>query len=217
MTIDSGLPCPLCGRQGAPRILYDAGRAYHRCTQCDLIFVASEHRPAPLTEVMRYLEHDNDRDDPEYLRFLRRLADPLCRRVPRGARGLDFGCGPVPVLAEWLTTQGRPTAAYDPLFHPDEHLLEQRFDFVTCTEVAEHAHDPAAMFGRLGSLLHPSGTLAVMTRFHPGDAPFAAWWYRRDITHVCFYDAVTMRWIAAHHGWSLELPVPDVALFAAPA
>lgn len=217
MTSDIALPCPLCGWQGAPRILLDAGRAYHRCVRCNLVFVAPAHRPAPLAEVMRYLEHDNQRDDAGYLGFLRRVADPVCERTAPGARGLDFGCGPVPVLAEWLTAQGRPTVAYDPLFHADESLLERRYDFVTCTEVVEHAHDPAMTFARLAALVRPGGLLAVMTRFHSPAAPFESWWYRRDVTHVCFYDASTMRWIAGYHGWALELPAPDVALFTVPS
>lgn len=178
-----------------------------------MIFLVPGAHPALLDEVLRYLEHDNRRDDPEYLRFLRRLGDPLCAAVRPGARGLDFGCGPVPVLGEWLTAQGRPTASYDPLFHPGDHLLRERYDFVACSEVVEHAHDPAAMFRQLDALLAPGGTLGVMTRFHSVDVPFATWWYRRDPTHVCFYSPSTMQWIAQRFAWALELPVPDVALF----
>lgn len=208
--------CPLCGDVDAPHLLDDPPRVYHRCTTCDLVFVHPDAHPRPLDEVLRYMTHRNVRDDPGYLVFLRRLGDPVCTRVAEGQRGLDFGCGPVPVLAEWLSGQRRPTGAYDPLFHPDERLLHAPYDFVTCTEVVEHAHDPAAMFAQLARLVRPGGLLAVMTRFHRDDTPFAQWWYRRDPTHVCFYSAATMQWIAARRSWALELPVPDVALFRVP-
>ena len=194
-------------------MLRDGARAYFQCTDCDLIFLDPAAHPSPLDEVLRYLEHDNRRDDPEYLRFLRRLGDPLCGAVPAGARGLDFGCGPVPLLAEWLTAQGRPTAWHDPLFHPADDVLRERYDFVACSEVVEHAHDPAALFLQLGALLRPNGTLGVMTRFHTAEVPFATWWYRRDPTHVCFYSTATMQWIAGRYGWSLAIPAANVALF----
>lgn len=86
-------------------------------------------------------------------------------------------------------------------------------DFIACSEVVEHLHDPAATFTLFASLLSSGGARGVMTRFLPGDTPFADWWYRRDPTHVCFYAASTMRWIATRHAWSLELARPDVALF----
>lgn len=194
-------------------ILDDAGRGYHRCAECDLVFLDPRHRLAPLGEVMRYLEHDNRRDDPAYLDFLRRVGDPVRARLPRGARGLDFGCGPVPVLGEWFTANDHPTASYDPLFHADDALLAERYDFVTCSEVVEHAHDPAVLFETLRSLVAPGGILGVMTRFHGLEAPFDRWWYRRDPTHVCFYSGRTMEWIAAGFGWTLELPRAHVALF----
>jgi hypothetical protein len=161
----------------------------------------------------RYDLHQNNPEDPDYVAFLRRLADPMVERLRPGARGLDFGCGPAPVLAAILTAAGFPCEAYDPFYFPDPGPLSHQHDFIACSEVVEHLHDPAATFTHFASLLSSGGTLGVMTRFLPEDTPFADWWYRRDPTHVCFYAASTMRWIATRHGWSLELPRPDVALF----
>ena len=197
--------------------LEEPGRTYSRCTVCRLIHLHAEYRPRPLAEVRRYLEHRNDGADPGYVAFLRRLADPVCAVVPVGARGLDCGCGPAPVLSDLLTASGRPTAAYDPLFFPDDTLFDTQYDFVTCSEVVEHAHDPAALFQRLADVVRPGGTIGVMTRLYGVEAPFKRWWYRRDPTHVCFYDADTMRWIAGHRGWTLSLPAPHVALFTTAA
>lgn len=170
-----------------------------------------------LAEVVRYQEHNNEADDPGYEAFLRKLGDPMLERLPIGARGLDFGCGPTPVLARVLTGAGRPCAAYDPLFLPDEALLDRVYDFVTATEVLEHLHDPAAVFDRFARLLARGGHLGVMTRFYGHEAPFDRWWYRRDPTHVCFFVEDTMRWIAADRGWTVEIPRPHVAIFAVPS
>jgi SAM-dependent methyltransferase len=195
----------------------DGPREYRRCEECALIFVPAAMRLTPLAEVMRYVEHDNRRDDPRYVQFLRRLADPLRDRLVPGARGLDFGSGPVPVLGELLTAAGLPTVSYDPVFAADESLLEHRYDFIACSEVVEHLHEPGAVFERFARLLRPGGTLGIMTRFYGHEAPFDVWWYRRDPTHVCFYREETMAWIADRHRWRVELPVPNVALFGGAA
>ncbi|MEQ8700574.1 MAG: methyltransferase domain-containing protein, partial [Bauldia litoralis] len=101
-------------------------------------------------------------------------------------------------------------------FLPDTGPLEETYDFITCTEVAEHFHRPAAEFDRLDSLLRPGGWLAVMTCFQTDDDRFATWHYRTDPTHVVFYREATLRTIAAQHGWSCDIPVKDVALMRKP-
>lgn len=206
--------CPLCTGGATAPFHSDGAREYRVCTVCALIFVPAALRLTPLEEVVRYVQHENRRDDPRYVAFLRRLADPLRARLAPGDRGLDFGCGPVPVLGELLTSDGHPTSSYDPVFAPDESLLDESYDFISCSEVVEHLHDPAGVFERFARILRPGGTLGVMTRFYGHEAPFESWWYRRDPTHVCFYREVTMHWIAQRHGWEVEFPAPHVALFA---
>jgi hypothetical protein len=209
--------CPLCAHPAGAVYFEDQARRYFRCDRCALIHLDAGQLPTHAEEAERYRLHDNRSDDPDYVEFLRRLGDPVCDVVPVGARGLDFGCEPVPVLGEFLIARGRPTAAYDPLFFPDETVLSTQYDFVTCSEVVEHAHDPGALFARLGSLVRAGGTIGVMTRLYDPVPAFADWWYRRDLTHVCFYHTDTMRWIAGHHGWTLKLPVPNVAVFTTAA
>ena len=96
-------------------------------------------------------------DDPGYRRFLSKLADPLRGRLAPGAHGLDYGCGPGPALAAMLREAGHEMALYDPVYYPDTAPLQARYDFVTCTEVAEHFHAPAQEFDRMGALLRPGG------------------------------------------------------------
>ncbi|WP_269140150.1 class I SAM-dependent methyltransferase [Pseudothauera nasutitermitis] len=163
-----------------------------------------------------YDTHRNAPDDPGYRRFLARIAEPLMQRLSGSAEGLDYGCGPGPALAAMLAEGGHRVACYDPYYCPDAAVLARDYDFITCTEVAEHFHDPAAEFVRLAGLLRPGGWLAVMTCFQTDDARFANWHYRRDPTHVVFYREETFAWLAGHLGWHLEVPAKDVALLRRP-
>ena len=161
-------------------------------------------------ERAHYLTHENRVDDAGYRAFLARLADPLLARLPPGARGLDYGCGPGPALAAMLREAGHDVALYDPFFAPGADVLDLSYDFVTCTEVAEHFHDPACEFDCLAAMLRPGGVLAVMTMFHTDDALFEAWHYRLDPTHVVFYRPETFAWLAAHLDLTSEIVRKDV-------
>ena len=120
-----------------------------------------------------------------------------------GARGLDYGSGPGPTLSLMLEEEGYPTETYDPFFSPNAAVLEQRYDFLTCSETAEHFYEPAIEFEQLVKLLLPEGHLALMTLLLQDISRFSDWWYRRDPTHVCFYQPSTIRWIAQR--WNLRI------------
>jgi SAM-dependent methyltransferase len=188
------------------------GLRYWRCARCEATFLDPAHRPAPARERAHYLGHDNDAADEGYRRFLGKLARPLLARLAPGRDGLDYGCGPGPALAGMLREAGHRVRLYDPFFFPDPAALERSYDFIACSEAAEHFHRPAEEFVTLDRLLRPGGWLAVMTCFQTDDARFADWHYRRDPTHVVFYRAATLRRIADRHGWRCEIPVKDVAL-----
>lgn len=205
--------CPLCGAVAHGAITTGDAREYFRCAGCALVFLHPAQRLSAADEKARYELHRNDPADADYVAFLRRLADPIAARLQPGARGLDFGCGPAPVLSQLLTGSGLPCAAYDPFFHPNESLLRERYDYVVCSEVVEHAHDAAAMFATLHSLLRPGGVLGVMTRFYPECDAFGDWWYRRDPTHVCFYNEASMRWITTRHASTVDFPCANIAIF----
>lgn len=171
----------------------------------------------PAQERVVYELHNNQPDDPGYRAFLNKLITPLLVKLTESdTQGLDFGCGPGPVLAQMLAQQGVAMELYDPMFYPDSHVLAQQYNVITCTEVAEHLHAPGETFALLNRCLKPGGWLAVMTCFQTDDRRFEHWYYRRDPTHVVFYREETMAWIAARWGWQLEIPVKDVALFHKP-
>ena len=210
------IACPVC-REGALRPFLEVeAKLYHRCDACEATVLDPAHRLDPAAERAHYGHHENDPADPRYRRFLARLADPLIARLPAAATILDYGCGPGPALARMLEEAGHRVSLYDPFFAADPAPLEARYDAVTCTEVAEHFHDPAAEFDRLGGLLRPGGLLALMTCFQTEDARFAKWHYRRDPTHVVFYKEATLRRIAESRGWAIAIPVKDVALLQLP-
>lgn len=208
--------CPLCGSRAATPLAHAHGRDYFDCPECGLAFLEPSQRPAPDVERARYETHENDPADARYRSFLGRVFEPLVARLPAGAEGLDYGSGPGPTLSVMLEEAGFPTAVYDPFFAADDRALARTYDFITCTETVEHFFAPAAEFDRLDALLRPGGWLGVMTTVWTGDEPFADWWYARDPTHVCFYRPRTLDWIARRHGWRLERPHPNVALFSKP-
>ncbi|NNU82100.1 class I SAM-dependent methyltransferase [Halovulum dunhuangense] len=192
------------------------GRSYHCCPACEMRFLDPAQLPSAQEEHAHYLNHENEPDDPRYRRFLSKLAKPLLERLPRASLGLDYGCGPGPALAAMLREAGHEVLLYDPFFAPDRSPLARAYDFVTCTEVAEHFHQPATEFARLRALVRPGGWLAIMTCFQTDDARFGDWHYRKDPTHVVFYRADTFRHLAGGWGWSCESPVKDVVLMRRP-
>lgn len=208
--------CPVCAAATPEAMLSIEGRNYWRCTQCAARFLDPRQHPSREAEFAEYQKHRNTVDDPGYRRFLRKLADPLLVRLAPGACGLDFGCGPAAALAALLREAGHTMAVYDPFFCPDPGPLQHEYDFVTCTEAAEHFHRPAETFAQLMERVGPGGWLAIMTCFQTDDACFANWHYRREPTHVVFYREQTLRYLANARGWSCEIPTKDVALLRRP-
>lgn len=214
------MTCRLCESSEVGQVSEFAvahGRTYWRCARCKLTFVDSAYLPTPSEEKSRYARHQNDPADPDYRRFLSRLADPLIPKLRPGSRGLDYGSGPGPTLSVMLEEHGFRMSIYDPFFAPDSVALDSTYDFVTCTETVEHFHHPAREFSRLVDLLNPGGWLAIMTEMLQPDEDFEDWWYIRDPTHVSFYQSETMEWFGKERGLTVEFPARNVVLFQKPA
>jgi hypothetical protein len=204
--------CPLCAAAEISEYFKDRRRSYAHCSTCSLVFVPPKEYVTREAERAEYNLHQNDTDDPGYQAFLSRLMDPLVERLPPGARGLDFGCGPGPALAHMLRAAGFEVALYDSFFFPDEAVLEVSYEFICATEVVEHLHRPGEELERLWSLLPKGGWLAIMTKLVRNRAAFTSWHYKNDPTHVCFFSQDTWRWWAQRHGASLEIIGADVVL-----
>ena len=209
--------CPLCGSNDASLLFTSRNRAgcreFEHCSVCDLVFVPSRYHLDEEAQRSRYLEHNNDPDDADYRRFLSRLLDPLRPCLKPGSAGLDYGAGPGPALAVMMREEGFDVRLFDPFFHPDRSALDRSYDFIACTETAEHFADPAREFRLLHRMLRPSGWLGLMTGMIDSWSGFPQWHYHRDPTHVCFYSKRTMQWIGERFRWRVRFPCPNVALF----
>ena len=209
--------CRVCGGSACQPFMSVDGRDYWRCTTCDAVLLDRAQLPEPADELAHYRHHENDPDDAGYRRFLSKLACPLTARLRGGSHGLDYGCGPGSGLAAMLRESGHTVAAYDPFFARDRSVLAGRdYDFIVCSEAAEHFHQPALEFALFDRLLKPGGWIGLMTCFRTEPSRFANWHYRRDPTHVVFYNERSLRHVAGMLGWTCEIPRKDIALMRKP-
>lgn len=197
--------CPVCEGRAARLFASVGSRDYLRCAQCAATFLCQEQLPDPERELEEYRLHQNRVDDPGYRAFLEPLASRLLNRLAPGSSGIDYGCGPGHALATMLRQAGHRVTLHDPFFEPHPEALDARYDFITCTEVVEHFHQPAREFARLARMLKPGGLLAIQTCLQTDDTRFARWNYRRDPTHVVFYREETFLRIARRHKWIIEI------------
>ena len=114
-----------------------AGKHYHRCRSCELVWLDEADHLDDAAEKAVYDGHDNQVDDPRYRGFLMRAFGEVLSRVSPPASGLDFGCGPGPALIAMGREAGFEMAGYDKFYADEPELLTRRYDFITSTEVIE--------------------------------------------------------------------------------
>lgn len=205
--------CLVCDSTSINLFLEIDDKIYWKCDNCLVIFLDPKFRLNPLDEKHRYQQHNNDIHDKDYRLFLSKLLNPLKLKLQPEARGLDFGCGPGPALAEMLKEEGFIMDVYDPFFFKDDLIFSKKYDFITCTETMEHFFDPAKEIKRLDKMLAKEGVLGLMTNFLSDEKGFEQWYYRKDPTHVVFYRPRTFEIIANMMDWGYEVPEKDVVLF----
>lgn len=208
--------CPLCQSTNIAFYHSDKKRTYLQCQQCQLVYVSPQDRLSSAQEKAIYDQHQNNPDDIGYRRFLNRVAQPLIERLPTNAVGLDFGCGPGPTLSVMLQEHGLECALYDIFYFPDTQALQQRYDFITCTEAIEHFCQPSNEWQQLLSMLKPGGYLALMTKLVIDKAAFSQWHYKNDQTHVSFFSRATFEYLAHQHRFQLTFIGNDVILLQTP-
>lgn len=206
------LTCPLCASQQTDEYFQDRKRRYLQCHDCELVFVHPQDLPSQAREKQEYDLHQNTPDDEGYIRFLSRVATPLSSKLNSQSTGLDFGCGPSPVLANLLKQQGHSVSLYDPFYFPETDVLSKHYDFISSTEAIEHFHQPAKEWQIWLNCLKPGGWLAIMTKRVINKDRFANWHYKNDITHVSFFSEATFAFLAHRDGLSVEFVGTDVVL-----
>ena len=177
-------------------------RKYWHCKTCYSKFLDPSHYIEHGDEKERYLEHKNIINDAGYRKFLSKVTNPLQKLLKKDSLGLDYGCGHGPALADILEINGFKVDLYDPFFYPNKSIFNNKYKFVTCTEVAEHFFTPSEEFNKIDRMLEKNGILAVMTSLITKDVIFEDWYYRRDPTHVVFYSEKSLHLIAKQRSWS---------------
>tara|TARA_B100001245_G_C22864535_1_gene415747 strand:- start:190 stop:870 length:681 start_codon:yes stop_codon:yes gene_type:complete len=209
--------CPLClslkTTLFSQSSIKNLERDYLICKSCELIFVPSKFHISHSDEKKRYLEHNNDINDPKYQEFLSKLLDQLIPKLGEGYNGLDFGAGPGPALVNMLEKSGFNMKSYDLFFQPDKSVLKSKYDFITCTETVEHFTNPRKEFKILDSISKPGAWIGIMTSLFEHSSSFPDWYYQRDPTHVAFYSEQTMGLIAKMLNWEIILPSKNIILF----
>lgn len=202
--------CRLCGESQITFYHQDKRRTYWQCQSCALVFVKPEEFLSSTQEKAIYDSHENALEDLGYRRFLSRAFDPVIERVAPNSKGLDFGCGPGPLLAHMLKEAGHTMSCYDLYYANDPEALTQSYDFITCTEVIEHIAEPKQVLQRLIGMLEKGAPLVLMTKLVIDQSRFSNWHYKNDLTHITFFSRKTFEYVAQHFDCEIEFIGNDV-------
>ena len=144
--------CPLCHASSIHPFHQDNRRYYFQCTRCQLVFADRTTLLSDTEELAQYQLHENNLEDPGYRQFLQRLAAPLLSSLPAaGLSGLDFGCGPGPLLAQMLREAG---------LRVESDLRGEKINY----KIREHSLQKMPYLLVAGEREMQAGHLAVRTR-----------------------------------------------------
>ena len=205
--------CSVCGSNEIRPFMLVGDKYYWTCNVCKARILSCKHWLSKEEEFKYYQTHQNISSDPAYQEFAAQLALPILDKLVPNSSGLDFGCGPDSALSAILRQHGHNMTLYDPFFFPAKKSLKKTYDFIVCSEAAEHFHQPAKEFKKFNSLLNENGWLGIMTNFQTENARFKNWHYRRDPTHVVFYRKKTFEVIGKQFRWTAYFPSRNVVIF----
>ena len=177
---------------------------YDICPTCGFLCKQAAFHPSYEAEEMRYLEHNND-DDIRYKAYMERFIENHV--APLGVLDtiLDYGSGPYPMLAKVLEEKGYLVSIYDPFFAADKGYQSMSYQAIILQEVIEHIQDPMKALREVVSLLETGGYLIIQTQFRTmPEADIMNWWYRRDLTHISFFNQLTFEYIAQTLGLTIH-------------
>ncbi|MGE3609891.1 MAG: class I SAM-dependent methyltransferase [Bacteriovoracaceae bacterium] len=190
-------------------------RSYFLCQNCELIFVPRNQLIPEIKEKERYELHQNAESDPYYQDYLSQILISVLPLIEKNQVGLDFGCGRTTLLAQLFSQKGIEVDSFDYYFLKDETIWNKKYDFIVLSEVIEHLRDPFEEMKSLKNILNPNGKMFIKTKFYPQKSEFDQWFYKRDLTHIQFFNPQSME----HLGHSLQMKSefylngPDLTLF----
>jgi len=196
--------CPIC-QSSATHFLQDKRRTYLKCPNCQLIFVPKENHVSVEIEKKRYDKHINTKKNKGYIAQFKNLIEQISMDHPKGAKGLDFGSGPSPVLAKLLTDKGFNMSIYDLFYTDTPEIFKDQYDFISATEVIEHLANPVTEMKRLWDCIKPGGKLYILTQRYPVKKEFLQWYYKNDPTHISYFQKETFKELAAILSAELEM------------
>lgn len=186
--------CSICHSKTTCLLDEQANITYHICNKCGFISKDESCFLKGQQEKSRYDTHNNS--DPSYKAFFQPLLKEFIR--PLGIQSiLDYGSGPYPMLSTMLEEEHYDVTKYDPFYYNDHSYQHKRYDLIVLSEVIEHLYTPRIELSKLIGLLNKDGYLLISTTFRNMDeTAFLSWWYKRDDTHVGFYNLDTFHYIA---------------------
>ena len=180
--------CPLCQDEKSHIFEKIGEKTYYQCQYCSLVFLSRSELISPVEEKERYENHHNSEEDSHYIKYLTTTVEKISTIVPKGASGLDFGCGKSLLMEKLLNQQEVFVSSYDLFFHRNEEVFEKKYDFILLSEVIEHLRAPNKELQRLTGLLKANGYLFIKTKLLTSEiGDFKNWYYRRDKTHIQFF------------------------------
>lgn len=209
--------CPICEVYRDLKLHYrdPKGTLFYFCDGCDFVLRSPEFHLTKEENERRYKLHQNNVFDLGYQNFLKPVVEAVFEFQRPEDVGLDYGCGPGSVI-EYLLKQKRfQIQTYDPLFEPVEERLRVRYDYVTCTEVAEHFEYPLQELSKIKNLLKPQGRLYIKTSLTDSVQDFPGWHYHRDPSHVSFFSRRTFEIIKSKLNFSILQSIDQGVLILA--
>ena len=186
---------------------------YWECKTCAAKILDPQHYVSNTYEKKHYLKHNNSTSDKKYKDFLLKLIKPMKDKILTSDVGLDYGCGFAPALADILKSYGFKVELYDPFFFPNKDVFLKKYKFITCSEAVEHFSNPYEEFDKINNLLDNNSWFGVMTSFLTKDDLFENWYYRKDPTHVVFFNKQTFKHIGFQRNWKVFFPSENIVLF----
>lgn len=174
---------------------------YDVCQKCDFISKQESFHLSLEEEKGRYDEHKNDDENNiGYMNMFKNIIDLHVRPLKNVKSILDFGSGPYPMLKKILERDGYNVSIYDPFFYKDLAYQNNKYDLIITTEAIEHFVNPINEIEHLLSLLNDKGYLVIMTNFRTMETEdFTNWWYRRDPTHISFFNENTFKYLESRY------------------